>query len=262
MRTELTEFEITTYRVNGFVIIRDFLDDTELAEVRTWTMELAGEPGGGTGLGSLPNYRGSRTAFADERAAKLWLNPDVGRMLATAAGVPTLRYLNDAITFVEPGHGATPWHINMHEGWPVDTVNAVSLTVFLDDARWDNKALNILPGTHRITPIGRRTPSPSMRPGGTRFDQLFDDFPQFRSIEPVCVEAAAGGAVIYNPLGTHGSAPNMTTRVRRNIGARYFADGEIYNGQDNLISRELLADQVVGEPLRSDRLPVVWSTAR
>jgi phytanoyl-CoA hydroxylase len=259
MRTELTDLEIANFRINGFVIIRDFLDDRELAQTRAWTMDLAGTPGAGTGLGALPNYRGSRTAFADERAAALWLSPGLGRMIGQAAGIRAVRYLNDAISFVEQGHGATPWHINMHEGWPIDSARAVSVTVFLDDARWNNKALNILPGTHLTTPAGMRTPSPSLRPGGTRFDQLFDDFPEYRSIEPVCCEAAAGGAILFNPLGVHGSAPNMTTRLRRNIGARYFADGEVYNGLDNLLSREFLADQTVGQPLRTDRLPVIWS---
>jgi phytanoyl-CoA hydroxylase len=262
VRTELTDHEIANYRVNGFVIIRNFLTDRELADTRAATMELAGTPGAGHGLGTLPNYRGSRTAFSDKRAADLWLSPDLGRMLARAIGAQAIRYLSDSISFVEQGHGATPWHINMHEGWPIDSANAVSFTVFLDDTRWDNKALNILPGTHLLTPVGRRTPSPSHRPGGTRFDQLFDDFPEFREIEPVLCEAAAGSAIVYNPLGTHGSAPNMTTKVRRNIGARYFADGEIYNGCDNLLSKEFLADQEVGQPLRSDKLPVVWSAQR
>lgn len=257
MRTELTDLEVGTYKLNGFVVLPDFLTDTELAAVREATVKLAGEPGEG-----LTNYRGNRVAFADQRWGDVLLSEGLGRMVAQAESLEVVRYLTDAISYVLPGHGATPWHVNMHEGMPITTAHAVTVCIPLDEYRWNTKAMNILPGSHIGMPLDVFTPSPSLRPGGTKFDQLFEDFPHLRDIRPVCAECPAGSAILLNPLGVHGSAPNMSTITRRAIGAVYFGDGELYSGSTYMAPENGFPDASAGEPLRSRYTPIIYPAER
>jgi phytanoyl-CoA hydroxylase len=253
MRTSLTDLEIAVYQVNGFVVLPDFLTDEELAGVREATVKLAGAPGEG-----LSNYRGNRTAFADPRCAEILLSEGIGKIASQAESLEKVRYLSDAISYVTPGHGATPYHVNMHEGLPISTAHAVSFCIPLDDYRWNTKAMNFLPGTHKSIPLDVFNPSPSLRPGGTRFDQLLDDYPYLREIRPVVAEGPAGSAIVSNPLGVHGSAPNMTTITRRAIGAFYYGDGELFTGGTYTAPAEGYPDAEAGEPLRSRYTPVIW----
>ncbi len=71
MRTELTQEEIASYRENGFVVIHDFLTDSELKEWR----ESVGEAVENRGEARLPGEEGK--AFQDLIQLFLRLYPDL-----------------------------------------------------------------------------------------------------------------------------------------------------------------------------------------
>ncbi len=257
MRTELTEFEIDFYHENGFLAIQDFLDDTELAHWRRVTDSVAGGPSGE----GLSNIRGSNLSNTNPEIAALWRNETVGALIGQLGRFDGVRHLGDGISYCLQGHGATPWHCNMHESIEVDSAEVINFYVPLDEFRWYNKALVFLPGAHKLMPLGVRTLSPSLR--NAAFGSLLEEYPQLKNIEPVITEGRAGMAVFYNLLGVHGSAPNMTPRVRRMASGLFCKDGEVANGLPGLgaaqgKSAEGIAVLKAGEPLTDAQAPLIW----
>lgn len=256
MRTQLTEFEVEAYHRDGFVAIQDFLDDDEVAEWRRIVEAIAGEPS----PEGLSNIRGSNISDTHPEIAALWRNERVGALIGELGGFEGVRHLGDGISYCMQGHGATPWHCNMHESIPVDSAEVINLYVPLDEFRWYNKALVFLPGSHKIMPLGVRTLSPSLR--NATFGSLLDEYPALKNIEPVCTEGRAGMAVFYNLLGVHGSAPNMTPRVRRMASGIFCKDGEVSNGLPGLAAAQGKAvdgaQLKAGEPLTDAQAPLIW----
>lgn len=254
MRAALTDLEVASYRLNGFVAIPHFLDGGELQHWREVADRVDREASPGN------NLRGENVSDVRPDVAALWRDGRIARLVAQLGGFDGVRHLRDHISYVQPGHEATPWHCNMHESWPVDTADAIVAYLALDDFRWNNKSLVFIPGSHKLMPLGVRTLRPSKR--GAKFADLLNEYPFLREIEPVLVEGAAGLAVFYNALSVHGSAPNMTTRVRRMASASFVPNGEVSNGlprHPNVDGRS--DDQRVrraGEPLTDEDAPLVW----
>lgn len=259
MRTELTDYEIEHYQQTGFVVVQDFLDDEELAHWRDVVEAVAGEPSSE----GLSNIRARNLSDAHPEIAALWRNETIARLIAQAGDFDAVRHMGDGISYCLPGHGATPWHCNMHESQMIDSAHAMSCYVPLDEFRWFNKALVFLPGSHKVMPLGVRTKSPSLR--NASFGSLLEEYPALKDIEPVCTEGRAGMAVLYNLLGVHGSAPNMTPRVRRMTSATYCRDGEVSNGQPGIAAAQgkavATAPLRAGEPLTDAQAPLIWRRA-
>ncbi len=257
MRTELTDFEVEYYRTNGFVAIQDLLDDDDLEHWRKVIESVAGAPS----EQGLANIRGSGLSATNPDIAALWRNPAIGALVGQLGGFDAVRHWGDGISYVLQGHGATPWHCNMHEHQPFDSAEALSLYVPLDEFRWFNKALNFLPGAQKIMPLGVRTMTPSLR--NASFGSLLEEYPALKQIEPVITEGRAGMGIFYNLLGVHGSAPNMTPRVRRSTGGQYCKADEVCNGLPwvNTGHGKAAGDEEAppaGSPLPDDLAPVIW----
>jgi hypothetical protein len=254
LRATLTDLEVASYRLNGFVAISHFLDEDEL---RHWR-EVADRVDRDAAPGN--NLRGENISDACPDVAALWRDGRIGRLVGQLGGFDRVRHLRDHISYVPPGHEATPWHCNMHESWHVDTADAIVVYMALDDFRWNNKSLVFIPGSHKIMPLGVRTVRPSQRSG--KFADILNEYPALRGIEPVLVEGAAGLAVFYNALSVHGSAPNMTTRVRRMASASFVPDGAVANGLPRHTKVDPRAEHKpvrrAGEPLTDEDAPLVW----
>ena len=61
-----------------------------------------------------------------------------------------------------------------------------------------------LPGTHKMTSYDKKGHF------GPNMGALFDEYPEFREIEPVAAEMKAGSAGFHNGLIAHAAGPNMT----------------------------------------------------
>jgi ectoine hydroxylase-related dioxygenase (phytanoyl-CoA dioxygenase family) len=254
LRAAFTDLEVASYQLNGFVAIPHFLDEDELRHWREVTDRVDRNAAPGN------NVRGENISDACPDVAALWRDGRIGRLVGQLGGFDGVRHLRDHISYVAPGHEATPWHCNMHESWPVDTGDAIVVYVALDDYRWNNKSLVFIPGSHKIMPLGVRTVRPSQRSG--KFADLLNEYPALRGIEPVLVEGAAGLAVFYNALSVHGSAPNMTTRVRRMASASFVPDGAVSNGLPWHKEVDRRAENKplrrAGDPLTDEDAPLVW----
>jgi ectoine hydroxylase-related dioxygenase (phytanoyl-CoA dioxygenase family) len=89
---------------------------------------------------------------------------------------------------------------------------------------------------------------------------LFKVYPQFKTIEPVVAEMKAGMAGCHNGICAHGAGPNMTPYPRRAMTCAYMPDGAIFNGQQNVLSKEYFEKLKVGDLLNDEtQNPLVWN---
>ena len=94
---------------------------------------------------------------------------------------------------------------------------------------------------------------------GPNMGALFDEYPEFREIDPVAAEMKAGSAGFHNGLTAHAAGPNMTPYPRRAMTCIYMPDGVTFNGIQNVLSDEQVAALNIGDVLDDEsQTPLVW----
>ena len=265
MNDTLSPQQIAAYRENGFVVLENFLDEDELDTWRETTEEAVAERlAGGAGFGNL-NNQGDPDAYyaqvftqaiklADTHAGmrRLMLDPRLGKVAATLAGVSGIRIWHDQALFKPPFGNPTGWHLD-NPYWSFSSRDAISLWVALDDATLANGALFYLPGTHKTA----RFDNAGI---GQNLADLFKVYPQWRALESVGCPCPAGSAVFHNGLTAHGAGANMTNKPRRAMTCAYMPDGATFNGVKNVLPDEYFASLTAGDLLNDDAInPLVWA---
>jgi phytanoyl-CoA hydroxylase len=262
MQDTLTTTQIEFYQENGFLVIEDFLDVAEVAHWRQTTQEAVDERLASS-RSRMDNQNNPDDYYAqvftqcvklaDTHAGmrELMLDPRLGKLAATLAGVDGMRIWHDQALFKPPFGNPTAWHLD-NPYWSFSSRDAISLWVALDDATRDNGCLYYLPGTHKTATyqnagIGRNQAD------------LFKIYPQWRAISPVGCPAPAGTAVLHNGLTAHGAGANMTNGPRRAMTCAYMPDGSVFNGVQNVLPDAYFQSLKLGDPLDNDTVnPLLW----
>lgn len=274
MKTNLTKEQIQSYRKNGFVVIENFLDATELSQWRTAVDEAVEERNGikvpGTNI-RIGEDDGVNKEDADyygnvfdqllnlwqtsEAVKKLMVNPEIGRMASELAGVDGIRIWHDQALIKRPWANPTSWHLDT-PFWSFSHPEALSIWVALDDATLENGCLYFIPGSHKKTSF--------QNPGITKnMNAVFVTYPELRNERPVAVPMKAGTASFHNGLCIHGAGPNMTPGFRRAMTCAYMPDGSTFNGQQNILSDEYVSRLKIGDLLNDDQQnPLIYSKQR
>jgi len=274
MKTNLTKEQIQSYRKNGFVVIENFLDATELSQWRTAVDEAVEERNGikvpGTNI-RIGEDDGVNKEDADyygnvfdqllnlwqtsEAVKKLMVNPEIGRMASELAGVDGIRIWHDQALIKRPWANPTSWHLDT-PFWSFSHPEALSIWVALDDATLENGCLYFIPGSHKKTSF--------QNPGITKnMNAVFVTYPELRNERPVAVPMKAGTASFHNGLFIHGAGPNMTPGFRRAMTCAYMPDGSTFNGQQNILSDEYVSRLKIGDLLNDDQQnPLIYSKQR
>lgn len=268
MRNQLTPEQIASYRNQGFLVIESFLDATELARWRCFTEEAVRqrlEQTQGKDLADiLTNQRDPDNYYAqvftqclklaDTHAGmrELMLDPRLGEMAATLAGVDGIRIWHDQALFKPPFGNPTGWHLDVPY-WSFDSRQAISIWVALDDATLANGCMWYVPGSHEeatFQNVGI----------GQNLADLFKIYPQWRAIDPVAGPCPAGSAVFHNGLTAHGAGANMTNRPRRAMTCAYMPDGSTFNGKRNILPEDYFHSLQIGDVLNDETInPLIWS---
>jgi phytanoyl-CoA hydroxylase len=256
MKTPTAE-QVARYRRDGFVLVPDFLDADELRRWRDATDEAVDQRLAASGNGDDSYYarvftQCMRLADTNAGMAELILDPKLGEIVATLAGVDGVRVWHDQALIKQPYGNPTAWHLD-DPFWSFDSAEAISIWIALDDATIENGCLWYLPGSQRdagydATQIGEN------------FGALFEQYPEWLELEPVAAPCPAGGAVFHNGLVAHAAGANMTPRPRRAMTCAFMPDGARYNGKPHsMFPDEYLARLRVGDPLDDDAVtPLVW----
>ena len=269
MRYVLTEAEIAAYQANGFVVIEDFLDPAELERWRNVVGEAVAQRNGrkfanqavltgeDDGINPDADYYGKvfdqllNLWQTNDEMAELILDPRIGSMAATLAGVDGLRVWHDQALVKQPWANPTGFHLDT-PFWSFSDRRAISIWIALDDATPTNGCLYFFPGSHMRTTFDN--------PGITKnLDAVFDMYPEFRTAEPFQAVMRAGTCSFHNGMTIHGAGANMTNRARRAMTCAFMPDGAVFNGQPNILTEEQVARLSIGDPLADDaQNPLVY----
>lgn len=269
MRHVVTGSEIESYRRDGFVVIDDFLDEVELERWREVVDKAVAERDGrkfanqdvrigeDDGINPDADYYGK----VFDQLLNLWqtnaamrdliLDPRIGEMAATLAGVDGLRVWHDQALIKRPWANPTGFHLDTPL-WSFSDRRAISIWIALDDSTATNGCLYFFLGSHLRTTFEN--------PGITKnLDAVFDMYPELREAAPFQAEMRAGSCSFHNGMTIHGAGANMTNRSRRAMTCAFMPDGALFNGQQNILTDDQVAALSVGEPLADDEQnPLVY----
>jgi phytanoyl-CoA hydroxylase len=262
MKHQLTKEQIESYRSSGFIVIENLLSEEELEHWRkTVTIavkERAGIkiPGKEIRIGEADGINEDADYFGkvfdqllnlwqtDEGVKKLMLDERLGNMAAQLAGVDGIRIWHDQALIKRPWANPTSWHLDT-PFWSFSDRNAISIWVALDNATLENGCLFFIPGSHKQTNFDKITI-------GRNMDGIFDVYPQLKNTMPVAAPMKAGSCSFHNGLTVHGANANMTSGFRRAMTCAYMPDGNVFNGEPNILPDAYLEKLKIGDPLNND----------
>ena len=262
MKHHLTKEQIESYRSSGFIVIENLLSEEELEHWRkTVTIavkERAGIkiPGKEIRIGEADGINEDADYFGkvfdqllnlwqtDEGVKKLMFDERLGNMAAQLAGVDGIRIWHDQALIKRPWANPTSWHLDT-PFWSFSDRNAISIWVALDNATLENGCLFFIPGSHKQTNFDKITI-------GRNMDGIFDVYPQLKNTMPVAAPMKAGSCSFHNGLTVHGANANMTSGFRRAMTCAYMPDGNVFNGEPNILPDAYLEKLKIGDPLNND----------
>lgn len=261
MKNNLSPEQIAQYQRDGFLIIEDFLNDEELNHWRAALDEAVAKRKGNKLPDRASVYGKGDDADKEyydkvfEQLINLWQDNDtmhdimvderLGKMAAELSGSDGIRIWHDQALIKKPWANPTSWHLDTPY-WSFSDRRALSIWVALDDATLENGCLFFIPGSHKKTSFEN--------PGiGKNMGAIFDFYPEFKNTRSVPAVMKAGSCSFHCGLTIHGAHANMTPGYRRAMTCAYMPDGNVFNGIQNILSDEQVAQLKPGDPLNNDR---------
>jgi ectoine hydroxylase-related dioxygenase (phytanoyl-CoA dioxygenase family) len=262
MRTKLTQAQIDHYRENGFVVIKNFLSPRELAAWRAAVDDAVGRRGQQRILGHEEKINEEayyNNVFIqrvnlwmdNEPIRKLMLDKRLGKVAATLAGVDGIRIWHDQALIKQPWANPTGWHLD-NPYWSFSSRDAITIWVALDDVTLENGCMWFIPGTHKTATFDNATIGPNM-------GDLFKIYPDWKKQKAVPIPMKAGSWSFHNGIIAHAAGANMTPGWRRAMTCAYMPDGSTFNGKQNILRKEQIAQLTVGDVLADDnQTPLIY----
>lgn len=257
MNNQLTDAQIASYRENGFLIIEDFLDESELETWRSAVDEAVAL----RDENRLPegSYQLARKVTTEDEAVfrqrvNLWmdhagvralmLDGRLGKMAADLEGIEGIRIWHDQALIKLPWANPTTWHQD-NTKWSFKSEHAITIWVALDAVTVQNGCMFFMPGSHKK----RRDDYPA---AGKHVGAMFEAYPDLGETEPVPVVMPAGGCSFHNGLIVHAANANMTPYPRRAFTCAYMPDHSRFNGIPNVLPNRILDTIRIGDLLEDD----------
>jgi phytanoyl-CoA hydroxylase len=273
MRANVTSQERDLYMDNGYLVVEEFLDPSELERWRRAVDNAVQQRGGQRfsfetkrdgEVSESPEAREQQDYYdrvftqrvnlwqTNDEVRDLMLDPALGRVPTELAGVGGVRIWHDQALVKGPYANPTAFHLDVPY-WSFTSADAITIWVALDDATLENGCLYYVPGSHKAQKFDNVGIGPSI-------GALFDVYPEWRDVAAQPCPVRAGGALFHNGLTFHGAGANMTPGRRRAMTCAYMPDGCRFNGTANVLPPDYLATLNVGDVLDNEaQNPLVYS---
>ncbi|HEX6662776.1 MAG TPA: phytanoyl-CoA dioxygenase family protein [Gaiellaceae bacterium] len=208
----LTEQQLARFRADGFLVLREVLDERELAALRAETLSLVEQAACGTDdpdfkyrahelTGEQVPYRIEYVVDKTASCKALLGHPYLLEAVEQLQGprfIPTW----DSMVFKQAGAGAAiPWHRDAGREYTAARTPIFNVDVYLDGSDRSN-CLWALPGSQLWSDEEAGRAVASMSEGG------------FRTEGAVPLELAPGDVVLHDILVVHGSPPSQSSLRR------------------------------------------------
>ena len=264
MNTQVASDQIESYRENGFLIIDDFLNSSELS---LWQDTVDAAIAQFMKRDDMYHNQREGDSYYEnvfvqcvnlwktsEKIKQLILAPELGKLATDLAGTSGVRLYHDHAMVKQPWANPTNFHVdNPYD--PFYSHQAIMFWVALDDTTVQNGCLYFLPGTHKTSgfEVGGSL-------GEAGVGELFREYPQWAEIEPYAAEMKAGDGVFISGMVAHAAGPNMTTHPRRAFAMLFMPEDATFNGKKSALPDEVYAKLKTGDVLADDEhLPLVFS---
>jgi ectoine hydroxylase-related dioxygenase (phytanoyl-CoA dioxygenase family) len=233
-----TAGQIECYRRDGFLVVKQFLEATELPRIRQRFMSVF-EHEWETGLApDEVNYVPGVTApeltrqlcnvwKADRVLAVVTLSRRVGEFASALAALPGVRLAQDNAIWKPPSGKALLCHQDAAYLDHLDPPNMTTCWIALDDTAADTGTIYYVRGSNRWphAPLDGTFHAPDDWLAHARHS-----VPQGMDLELVPIEVPAGGAAFHDGWTFHGSPPNERADAeRRSIISHMISTGTRWN---------------------------------
>ena len=266
MSYAVSQKDIDAYNEDGVVPLRGLIDPGQLKSLAAAIEDDIREPG--------PFYHGYKS---DEGMfhgnMRLWETHPVFRDICLDSGLPSIaqaffgskkiNLLYDQLFVKEAAMGQrTRWH-NDQPYWPVRGWQVLSMWIALDKTTAENGRLEFIRGSHRWDRWFQpetfgKTESISQYERNPEFEDIPDIEAERDKHDIISWDLDPGDVYLFHAMTVHGAGGNtLHNRRRRGYTVRYIGDDVVYDLRPGL-SQPLVYDKLVsGQPLDSDRYPVV-----
>ncbi len=263
MNTNLTLEQIRTYRKNGFLIFKDFLNQEEVAHWKSTIDKAVADRSGqkfphseiktgeSDGINDNADYFGKvfdqivNLWMTDDGVKELMFDKRIGKMAADLAQVAGIRIWHDQSLVKQPWGNATAWHLDT-PFWSFSHREALSIWIALEDVTLQNGCLYFMPGSNQDTDF--------IEPGiGANMGDIFEAYPKYKTVAPAPSIIKAGSCSFHNGLNIHAAGVNMTPNTRKAMTCAYMPDGAIFNGKQNVLPDDYFKTLKVGDVLNNEK---------
>ena len=266
MNYKVSQSDIDAFNDDGVVALRSVIKPQQLEKLAAAIEDDIQQPG--------PFYHGYES---DEGMfhgnLRLWethpgfrdicINSELPAIAQTFFGSTKINLLYDQLFVKEAAMGQrTRWH-NDQPYWPVRGWQVLSLWIALDKTTAENGRLEFIRGSHRWDRWFQpetfgKTEAINQYERNSDFEDIPDIEADRASYDIVSWDLEPGDVYLFHAMTVHGAGGNtLANRRRRGYTVRYIGDDVVYDLRPGL-SQPLVCDQLVpGQPLDSDRYPVL-----
>ena len=260
----LTAEQVNSYKQNGALVVRDIFKPW-INVLREGFEKVLKNPG--------PHARENINKNENGRFFEDYCNwhriPEflrfvkespAAQIVAEATNSKSIQVFHDHIFVKDPDtNKSTPWHQDMPY-YCVDGEDTGSYWIPLDEVSKEN-TLKIILGSHKWSKLVQPTKWSNDKPW-YKNETDFMDMPDIESIENEIMvpDLKLGDAILFNFKTVHGAPGNNTKNQRRAFSMRFIGDDVRYIDRGGETSPPFAGINLkVGDTLRTDWFPVVWS---
>ena len=260
----LTAEQVNSYKQNGALVVRDIFKPW-INVLREGFEKVLKNPG--------PHARENINKNENGRFFEDYCNwhriPEflrfvkespAAQIVAEATNSKSIQVFHDHIFVKDPDtNKPTPWHQDMPY-YCVDGEDTGSYWIPLDEVSKEN-TLKIILGSHKWSKLVQPTKWSNDKPW-YKNETDFMDMPDVESIENEIMvpDLKLGDAILFNFKTVHGAPGNNTKNQRRAFSMRFIGDDVRYIDRGGETSPPFAGINLkVGDTLRTDWFPVVWS---
>ena len=260
----LTAEQVNSYKQNGAIVIKDIFKPW-INVLREGFEKVLKNPG--------PHARENINKNENGRFFEDYCNwhriPEflrfvkespAAQIVAEATNSKSIQVFHDHIFVKDPDtNKPTPWHQDMPY-YCVDGEDTGSYWIPLDEVSKEN-TLKIILGSHKWSKLVQPTKWSNDKPW-YKNETDFMDMPDIESIknEIMVPDLKLGDAILFNFKTVHGAPGNNTKNQRRAFSMRFIGDDVRYIDRESETSPPFAGINLkVGDTLRTDWFPVVWS---